>query len=87
VRTESFRLRAGEPFFVAGRLEVGKQIPGVPQYVLIGELGARYLVETRQPPNNWVPLLILTNVTGTSVFTDPAPADRVVQFYRARILD
>jgi len=88
VRTESFRLRAGELFFVAGLLKADDRLPdGTRQYILMGESGARYLIETRQPPNNWLPMLIFTNDTGTTVFTDPEPPDRPVRFYRARLLD
>ena len=88
VPMESFSLRAGEPFFFAALLAVGERLPGgKPQIILTGEPGVRYLVETREPPNNWVPLLVLTNTTGTSLFTDPNELNRPVQFYRARMLD
>jgi hypothetical protein len=88
VLTESFTLRAGEPFFVAGRLAVGERLPnGTRQYTLTGEVGARYLVESRQPPNNWVPFMVLTNIVNPTIFSDPEQNHRPVQFYRARILD
>lgn len=88
VTATSFSLRAGEPFFVAGHLAAGDRLPdGTPQYVLTGEVGGRYLVEARQPPNSWVPLLILTNTTGASVFSNTNPTSGTIQFYRARLLD
>lgn len=85
--TQPFSLRAGEPFFRTGLLTVGDRLPdGTLQYVLTGEKSARYLVETKQPPNNWIPLLILTNIAGTSVFTDTNQTGDI-HFYRARLLD
>jgi len=88
VATLSFSLRAGEPFFISGRLSVGETLTnGTQQFILVGERAARYLIETRQPPNNWVPLLILTNATGTAVFTDTNQLYNSIQLYRARLLD
>ena len=89
VATKTFKLRAGEPFFVAGQLSPGESLPdGRPQFVLTGEPAARYLIETRQPPNNWVPFLVLTNTAaGTTVFTDTNQSTASSQFYRARLLD
>ncbi len=87
VAATSFNLRAGEPFFRAGVLSAGFSTPDdVAQYTLSGQIGARYLIETKQPPNNWVPFRILTNATGMSVFTDTNQSG-TVQFYRARLLD
>ena len=84
----SFSLRAGEPFFRAGVLNVGQVTPGgLAQFTLSGQSGSRYLIETKQPPNNWVPYLVLTNSAGTSVFTDTNQAGSPIQFYRARLLD
>ena len=88
ILTESFNLRAGEPFFITGRLSAGDLLPGGDrQLILTGDAGFRYLIEKRLPPLNWVPLLTVTNTTGSVVFTDPEAKDRPVQFYRARILD
>jgi hypothetical protein len=81
-----FSLRAGLPFFTTGRLSAGARLPdGTPQYVLQGEAGFRYLVERKNPPNQWWPWLVVTNVTGTVVFS--APAAEAVEFFRARLLD
>ena len=85
--TQPFSLRAGEPFFRAGQLTVGELPNGKLQFVLNGETTARYLIETKQPPNNWVPLLILTNTAGTSMFTDTNQSSGDIHFYRARLLD
>jgi len=88
VRMQSFSLRAGEPFFVTGRLSVGEPLPGGNrQFLLTGDPGFRYLIEKRLPPHDWVPLLTVTNATGSVVFTDPEQQNRPMQFYRARILD
>ena len=82
-----FNLRAGEPFFRSGVLSAGLPTPeGAAQFTLSGQAGARYLIETKQPPNNWVPFRILTNVAGQAVFTDTNLSGSV-QFYRARLLD
>jgi hypothetical protein len=86
ISTTPFSLRAGESFFRAGYLTAEGPIPGGgAQFLLSGQIGARYLIEAKQPPNNWIPLLILTNATGTSVFTDTNSG--TLQFYRARLLD
>jgi hypothetical protein len=82
-----FNLRAGEPFFRAGVLSAGLPTPeGAAQFTLSGQAGARYLIETKQPPNNWVPFRILTNLAGQAVFTD-TNLSGTMQFYRARLLD
>lgn len=82
-----FNLRAGEPFFRAGVLSAGLPTSeGAVDFTLLGQTGARYLIETKQPPNNWVPFRILTNVVGQAVFTD-TNLSGAMQFYRARLLD
>lgn len=84
----SLSLRAGEPFFITGRLGVADRLPdGTQQFILTGEAGGRYLIEKLTPPSTWVPFLILTNSAATSVFTDSAPPKQTLQLYRARILD
>jgi hypothetical protein len=86
VSTPTFNLRSGNALFTTGSLQRGARLPsGSYQWLLTGNPGFRYLVEKRTPPNNWSPLLTLTNVTGTVTFTDPGNASAA--FYRARILD
>lgn len=88
VDMQSFSLRAGQPFFVAGILGIGDSPLGEPpRFTLSGEIGVRYLVEKRQMPNSWVPFLIVTNATGTVIFSDPSQTNAPMQLYRARILD
>ena len=53
----------------------------------MGSPGFRYLVEKRVPPQNWFPLLVLTNTTGTVLFSDPDAQNASVNFYRSRMLD
>jgi hypothetical protein len=85
----SFSLRAGEPFFITGRLSLGDTLPdGTQQFLLSGEPNARYLIEKQLPPNNWIPFLTLTNGAGASIsFSDPSQTQNAVQLYRARLLD
>lgn len=72
VNMQSYSLRLGQPFFVAGLFGIGEaQLGQPPRFTLSGEAGARYLIEKRQMQNNWVPFLILTNTTGTAIFCDP----------------
>ncbi len=82
----TFNLKTGLPFFYTGHLSVGPPLPdGTPQFVLTGQVGFRYLIESQQTPNNWLPLHVVTNTTGSVFFTDPSPGN--VHIYRARILD
>jgi hypothetical protein len=84
----SFSLRTGLPLFTTGKLASGGPLPdGTRQWILTGEPGFRYLVEKRQPPHDWEPLLILTNTTGTVTFSDPDDPNRPFNFYRSRMLD
>jgi hypothetical protein len=85
---QSFRLEAGLPLFNVGVLRLEDRLP---QQVLVwslqGEPGFRYSIERQIGNAGWVPLMILTNITGTLTFTDPdtPPPGRVL--YRSRILD
>jgi hypothetical protein len=84
----SFNLRAGLPEFTTGRLASGDRLPnGQREWVLTGAPGFSYLVERKEPQNNWSPLVILTNGSGTVTFTDPGQTSASAQFYRARMLD
>jgi len=84
----SFHLRAGLNAFTTGRIQLTQVQPGGGVvWNLIGEPGIRYLVEKRILPHDWVPLLILTNTTGTVQFTDPDKSNASAKFYRSRMLD
>ncbi len=85
----SFGLRGGEPLFSTGKLQVENRLPrGQIVLTLTGEAGFRYLVEKKRPPHNWFPLLVLTNMLGTTTFADPeANGGSTLNFYRSRILD
>ena len=83
-----FNLRTGLPFFYTGRLAIGDALPdGTPQMILFGQTGFRYLIEKQSPPNNWLPFMVVTNVTGTVIFPRAEPAPDAVEFYRSRMLD
>jgi hypothetical protein len=84
----SFNLRAGSPLFNTGVIEVNRREPGQPiEWKLTGVSNSRYLIEGRTLPQNWIPLFIVTNTTGTVLFTDTNAAGTQVNFYRARMLD
>lgn len=84
----TFSLNAGLPLFSTGKLQVHDRLPGnVIEWKLTGAGGSIYLVEKRNPPADWEPFLVVTNLTGTVIFTDPDPNGGSARFYRARILD
>jgi hypothetical protein len=81
-------LRAGLAFFSTGRLELRQRLPGGDvEWNLIGAPGFRYLIEKRFPPQNWVPLFVVTNITGTVTFIDPDQHNSDLTYYRSRILE
>ena len=83
-----FSLRNGLPFFYTGRLAIGDTLPdGTPQMILYGQPSFRYLIEKQSPPNNWLPFMVVTNVTGTVIFPRAEPTPDAVEFYRSRMLD
>ncbi len=86
----SFTLRAGLPAFTVGVLTLVERKPHrVFVWSLRGETGFRYVIEraTRPHFSVWRPFQVVTNVTGTVLFSDsPAPGEGTL-FYRARILD
>jgi hypothetical protein len=85
---ESFSLQHGLPLFTTGHLSLGRHLPaGGFEWELQGEAGFRYLVERRNPPNNWEPFLIVTNDIGVVRFEDPLGSVGALRFYRARMLD
>jgi hypothetical protein len=84
----SLTLQAGLPQFTTGKLAVGSRPPGQPvQWKLTGAPGFAYLIEKRNPPANWYPWQIVTNITGTVLFSDSNNAPHAINFYRSRMLD
>ncbi|MEY2410154.1 MAG: hypothetical protein QOF48_2824 [Verrucomicrobiota bacterium] len=84
----SFNLHAGLPSFTTGRISRGAKLPdGNWQWILTGAPGFTYLVEKRTPPQQWSPLVILTNGAGTATFIDPNAHNASINFYRSRMLD
>jgi hypothetical protein len=84
----SFSLQAGMSVLATAKIERGATLPdGRQQWLLIGDPGYRYGVEHRTPPQDWTPLLTVTNVTGVAAFVDPNPQNDSLKFYRAQILD
>ena len=88
VGLRSFALQAGMSLLATAKFEqAGVLADGQRQWLLIGDSGYRYVVEHRTPPNDWLPLLTLTNETGVVLFTDPVAQGAAVRFYRARIIE
>jgi hypothetical protein len=86
----SFNLQAGLPQFTVGRIQLLEREPaGIIKWSLEGEPGSRYLVEKSVQPFDtvWRPYLVLTNATGTVIFTDSANLGSGAVLYRARLLD
>jgi hypothetical protein len=65
-----------------------RQPDGTLAWTVHGTAGFRYVVEKafRSDDLIWRPYLVLTNVTGTVIFTDSSTTEDAA-FYRARILD
>jgi hypothetical protein len=83
----SFQLEAGLPLYASAKFERAAILPGSQiEWLVIGEPGASYLVEKRVPPQNWEPVVILTNQTGTTSFVDTNAQNSSSSFYRAQIL-
>jgi hypothetical protein len=85
---QSFSLQAGASPLATAKIERGPDSPdGRHTWQLIGDPGNLYLVEHRSPPNNWSPLVTLTNQTGVVQFSDPDEQSASLKFYRARIIE
>ena len=83
-----FALEAGVSPLATAKIEVDEGSPPGPLgWVLIGDPGFVYVVEQRSPPNDWTPLLTVTNETGSVKFADPNAQNTSAKFYRARILE
>ena len=53
------------------------------RFSLIGEFGAQYRIDGSANLMDWSPLVVLTNTSGRSQFTDPAGTSTPDRFYRA----
>jgi hypothetical protein len=85
---QSFNLAAGLPLFNVGTIELVERRPqNAFVWSLMGEMGFRYSIERSLQRDEWHPLLILTNITGTTTFVDPDTPPPGVVLYRGRILD
>ncbi len=85
---QSFHLEAGQPLFNVGVIRLEDRLPnGVLVWYLQGEPGFRYSIERQIGTSDWAPLLVITNVAGSTTFIDDdsPPQGRVL--YRSRILD
>ncbi len=88
VPINSFSLRAGAPYLSTGNITVNSRPHGQPiEWKLTGAAGFTYVIEKRTPPQDWAPLLILTNMTGTVLFTDTNAGTSSANFYRSRMID
>jgi hypothetical protein len=84
----SFSLQAGQPLLATAKLYPGSQSPNqTREWLLVGEAGAQYVIDYREPPNDWFPLYQVTNVTGTVTFVDSNAQNASIKFYRARIIE
>jgi hypothetical protein len=84
----SFNLQAGLPQFSTGVIRLQERgAHGTMVWLIEGQANARYLVEKATREFFWQPLLIITNLSGSATFTDPAATSARQVFYRSRILD
>jgi hypothetical protein len=87
---QRFSLQAGLPYFEVGTITfVQHQPPNIIVWALHGQPGSIYLIEKskRTVDTVWRPFTVITNVTGTVIFTDTADSGAANVWYRARILD
>jgi hypothetical protein len=83
----SFRLESGSPALATAKLYPNTESSGNNrEWILVGEPGTQYVVESRTPPNDWTPIFVVTNTTGSVTFVDPNAQSASVKFYRAQIL-
>ena len=88
VGLQSYSLQAGVDYFLPAKITLGKKLPnGNREWILMGEENSHYVIEKKNPPNDWVPLMVVFNQTGTVTFVDPDQSNSAVKFYRARLLD
>jgi len=85
---QTFNLEAGLPLFNVGTIELVERRPNHAfVWSVTGEPGFRYSIERSLKRDEWLPLLILTNATGTVTFVDPDAPPPGLVLYRGRILD
>jgi hypothetical protein len=85
---QSFQIRAGLPQFNVGVIELFERQPnGDILWSLRGEPDSRYLIERATNGFVWSPLMVITNVSGTVIFSDPSGSQAGNVFYHSRILD
>ncbi|MBI5775092.1 MAG: hypothetical protein HZA89_15315 [Verrucomicrobia bacterium] len=86
--TNSFSLEAGSPLYASAKLDPGQVTPeGGVELLVTGEVGTRYLIEySPLSPPSWMPLMVVTNQTGTVSFVDANAATNSARIYRAQIL-
>lgn len=83
----SFSLEAGASALATARFELVAVNPNrVIEWMLIGDAGYNYVLESRDPPNDWSPIQILTNATGVVNFTI-TNGTASQKFLRARIVE
>jgi hypothetical protein len=83
---ESFNVTSGLPEYRRGRLQfVEARLDGTLVWELLGQAGARYLIERQADGTNWAPLQLLENPTDRSQFSD-VPPDASIVLYRAQLL-
>jgi len=88
IHLQDFSLRAGMSLLATAKFERGKNLPsGLKEWILIGDPGYEYVVESRSPPNDWSPILVLSNTTGSVSFVDTNGQNASLKFYRARIVE
>jgi hypothetical protein len=84
---KSYRLQSGQPVLATAKLYPGQRLPsGDREFLLVGEIGAQYVIEHRAPPQTWLPLFVVSNATGTVSFVDTNAQNASTHFYRAQIL-
>lgn len=84
----SFKLEAGSPVLATAKLYPNPEPTGNDiEWLLVGEVGAQYVIESRTPPNDWIPIMLVTNTTGTVTFVDTNAQNASLMFYRAQILN
>jgi hypothetical protein len=63
---------------------LGRLPSGAFQFQLDSETGGRYWIDSSMSLTQWVPLCLVTNVTGTSILSDTGAVEVPVNSYRAR---